>query len=391
MENPAGKTVWILGSGFSKPLGGPLLCDLFRQERTEDILPFFPQADYPDLAESFPWVQLCFNNGVKEGLWGNAEQFLAYVDDGYTGAVLAKRARIKNLIDRSEVSTASELLLASGGEERLRQYYAYKEAMPESFDRKVKRALAAECCRFLMVTDLTSELGLPYRNWVKTLRPGVDTVLSFNYDRVVESAAAVANVESKVWIAMPGQQQPPDCVPVLKLHGSVDWLVEEDLAGKSNERLADKTTPSTEILRSPEDRIAIAAPGGSKARFVRKYLEPLWHLAETALTEASQVIVVGYSFPETDPSAQYRLLQSFADGTPPIRWAHVVLGPNTTSSSRRMLSLLRSTAGNRAVKVSEFPELASTPRYLGIVQHPLGTQDFIGRRESFTGFMRPAP
>jgi hypothetical protein len=32
-----GRTVWILGAGFSKSLGGPLLIDLFRQRRYEDL------------------------------------------------------------------------------------------------------------------------------------------------------------------------------------------------------------------------------------------------------------------------------------------------------------------------------------------------------------------
>jgi len=54
----ASKTVWILGSGFSKSLNGPLLRDLFRRQRSRDILPFFPEATYPGLAVSMAWVQL---------------------------------------------------------------------------------------------------------------------------------------------------------------------------------------------------------------------------------------------------------------------------------------------------------------------------------------------
>lgn len=32
-----GRTVSILGAGFSKPLGGPLLADLFRQEAYDNL------------------------------------------------------------------------------------------------------------------------------------------------------------------------------------------------------------------------------------------------------------------------------------------------------------------------------------------------------------------
>ena len=32
-----GKTVWILGAGFSRALGGPLLADLFRPETYQEV------------------------------------------------------------------------------------------------------------------------------------------------------------------------------------------------------------------------------------------------------------------------------------------------------------------------------------------------------------------
>jgi hypothetical protein len=98
MDANAAKAVWLLGSGFSAPLGGPLLSDLFRQETKEEILPYFDETDYRDLAESLPWVQRTFHLGLSKGLWRNAEQYLAFVDDAYRGGGSAKRGRIDKLI-----------------------------------------------------------------------------------------------------------------------------------------------------------------------------------------------------------------------------------------------------------------------------------------------------
>jgi len=63
-DHEGDKTAWLLGSGFSKPLGGPLLSDLFRPERLEDISTLFPEGDYPGLAESLAWVKVYYNAGL---------------------------------------------------------------------------------------------------------------------------------------------------------------------------------------------------------------------------------------------------------------------------------------------------------------------------------------
>jgi len=51
-----------------------------------------------------------------------------------------------------------------------------------------------------------------------------------------------------------------------------------------------------------------------------------------------------------------------------------------------MLSLIRSTARDRLVRVSEAAEAIDSraSSTFNIVQHPLGTQDFIGRHREYT-------
>jgi hypothetical protein len=372
-----GKTVWILGSGFSKPLNGPLLRDLFKQEQVEDVEAEFPGEKYPGLAHSLPWVQRYFHVGLKQGLWDNAEQFLARVDDACRAGVGPKYDRLRVLVGTTLMVDRQGALTGSVGQSEAEERF-------RSLATSVRRGLAAECVRFLMGTDPQSEAWLPYREWVKSLQPHTDTVVCFNYDRVIEMAADAAAVKAKIWVALPTEQQPTGSVPVLKLHGSVDWR----LLGQSREPreyLDDKRVDADYILRTPDDVIGIAAPGGTKARFVAMHMEPLWARAVAALSEADRVIIVGYSFPDTDPYAQERLLPAFAKGEAHERHAHLVLGAGVSDVSRRLVSLMRSTAGpNHWVRVTDQCAPGANHPHLGIVQHPLWAQDFLLRHQSFT-------
>jgi hypothetical protein len=378
--------VWLLGSGFSKPLDGPLLRDLFRRESREDALLFFPESKYPELAETLPWVQQCFHLGLDAGLWPNAERFLSYVDDAYRGTVVATRQLLVSLVKRSRpgdsapyVSSSDSPAVQAEGRRRM----AVWSNMPDAFDRKAKRALASECERFVMIANPRSEPWSPYRDWMGSLAPGRDTIISFNYDRVVETAAEAAQVAGKLWIGQPGQEVPDGKIPLLKLHGSVDWTLQPSPTDASQVILSSTRLPADEILKDPKVDIAIAAPGGSKSLFVSSHLSGLWRLAEEALQAADDLMIVGYSFPDTDPTAHHRLMEAFRAGEAPSRSVHIVLGVDATNASNRLRSIARSTANNRYVDVSDHARVRTEAR-LAIVQHPLGTQDFIGRHLHFT-------
>lgn len=370
------RRVWLLGSGFSKPLGGPLLRDLFRQERFEDCLSFFPRGEYPQLGDSLPWVQLIFGIGVNEGIWENAEQFLVYVDDAFSGHVVQKRKRLLKLIQR--MTMPAELLRGAP------PATSYPEVgIPDSLNRVVRRALAAECSRFLLGADpKQDELWLPYREWVGSLDPDSDVILTFNYDRVVELVAGAT--EAPIFLPTPTVKKRKGTIPLLKLHGSVDWRLREDPSDNSQLVLDAHRIPENEILKSPDDVPAIAPPGGSKARFVARHLQFLWDAAEAALRDADQLIVVGYSFPDTDPGVAHRFLSVLAEGSTRHRQAHIVLGPDIMSATtRRVVALFKSTSIKNVVQEVEF----FTPSAVGLqlIPHRLWTQDFIGRHRSFTG------
>src|SRR4051794_35737177 len=87
---PEGKqsVVWILGSGFSKPLGGPLLDELISMQMVGDFSnwpdfyhePNTPEGD--DKVKCAEAVYEIYERGIKppSKLWSNAEEFLERLD-----------------------------------------------------------------------------------------------------------------------------------------------------------------------------------------------------------------------------------------------------------------------------------------------------------------------
>ena len=366
------KNVRVLGAGFSRALNGPLLRDLFRSEPLEDIAPFFSLTDFPDLANHLVFVQKLFSDGVQDHFWENAEQFLAYVDD-HSRRAAPRRRKSSPISSRRSMRRADR--------DTTNQTHILRR-----LNRITRRALAAECSRFLIGAEPDeSEAWLPYREWAKSLVSGRDTVITFNYDLVIETVTHKYdpqhdNHDNRIWIALPGQRQPDEVVPVLKLHGSVpEWAVLRETIVRDDGSQGKRD--SLEGLRSPETHIAIAAPGASKAEFVAQHLEPLWGLAERALAEAGRVFFVGYSFPDTDPGPQIRILNALGSDTSDVafRRADIVLGRDTGSDiGRRMLELVRSAPGKRQVfHDRESPGVSA----LSIDQARCGAQDFIGRWE----------
>src|SRR5690349_5186392 len=72
------KRVWIVGSGFSRPLGGPLLADLFSRRFQTRVAARFPTLGHaPETIELYEF----FHFGLREKHFEHAEDFLVLLDD----------------------------------------------------------------------------------------------------------------------------------------------------------------------------------------------------------------------------------------------------------------------------------------------------------------------
>lgn len=371
------KIVWILGAGFSKPLGGPLLKEWFQDHldyRVEQA--FGAHAAAKELLRTFPKLRNTYAphaTGHKEHdlrvpslqkPWRDAEEFLTALDiaarDGEAPHQKVVRDAIQNPYCEIAQQRKWDLVLDTATR--------YLAAATEFF-----------------VTDIATESRVsekwhPYFRWLKALTPN-DLVVTFNYDRVVEAASAINALEDPnshpVHAPSPSEDdwRTGNAVfgsrpTLLKLHGSVTWF--KRTASESIEATDDPRDIIFDSGRLP----VIGVPGPGKSEGVAKYLGSVWTHARTAVTQADTLVFIGYRFPTSDSKARSVLVEAvraFAEERRrrqlPIV-VRVVLGPRTADNSHdidRVEGILRWAVGS--------------PRRSGehaqVLVEPLWAEDFL--------------
>lgn len=158
-----------------------------------------------------------------------------------------------------------------------------------------------------------------------------DTIVTFNYDTLVEEA--LANLHKPYdYGFLPEEYSDgngggfvtitPDCptqlikgrkeagVRILKLHGSVNWGLRSAQSHKPSESTAELLVcPTFDALMSHEvDRVFIEPPTWRKGYGTQgRGITTVWSNALAALRTASRIIVIGYSLPLTDVHFRYLL------------------------------------------------------------------------------------
>lgn len=127
-----------------------------------------------------------------------------------------------------------------------------------------------------------------------------DTVISFNYDLLVESRIKSLGFDIDYGFegGRSGIKKP---VKILKLHGSVNW--EESSPGVI------EVAPD-EALLSVEFDPCIMPPTWQKAP--SKAIGAVWSQAVEAISAATRIIIIGYSMPETDSYFKHLLMAGLA-------------------------------------------------------------------------------
>ncbi len=302
MGESGAERVWILGAGFSRSLGGPLLHDLLSLGEFKLL-----EARFSELAGPCSKVFSVYNWGRQRTgmdtpvIWPNAESFLEFLDGADPGA--------------SGWSILFQALSAAG----------HEDASIEEVRLRARQAITASCWGFVKdkPRDVFTEAWMPYERWYGALRPG-DVIITFNYDQVVERAAEDYGTLSVVtlgplWISDRAKEEK---VRLLKLHGSVNWKSREPGAG---DEVPVAIIEPDKILVGSDESI-IAHPGVSKVA-IAKNLRLLWKYAEQALSDASHIYLLGYSMPPSDNGSKRMVLDALrSKGNIGGRRIHLVLG-----------------------------------------------------------------
>lgn len=294
--------VWILGAGFSRSLGGPLLADLFTLSSRRRRKRFFPHSDFPLLDDKHARHALrLYEDGCKSEngvLWHDPEEFLEQLDTAATLGEQSATWRVFTDLLHEERVDIRELTIAA------------------------RRLLAADCSMFLRENNPSWERWRPYKKWASQLN-GNDVIITFNYDLVPD---ILAKGGAPIAFPLPGQEYSPPShtARVLKLHGSVNWRRLPSTALDEPPRY-DIVENDHFAIQGPAKQILIAGPGPAKTATV-KDLESLWQEAERQLQNCIAAVFIGYHIPKSDAEARDRILSALRKNPDKVLRIFVVLG-----------------------------------------------------------------
>ncbi|MEI9948279.1 MAG: SIR2 family protein [Pseudomonadota bacterium] len=349
-------TVWILGSGFSKSLGGPLLNDLLTERGRLELF-----ARFPGLRDNWGKAHKLFQEHLKGStdpassrLWEHAEEFLDFVD----AAAANPNSPVATVL-RSAMNASN-----------------FRELAIEDLRKMAVLSVAAECS-FAAYCDPQTEAWQPYVNWASQLAEG-NTIVTFNYDTVLEtlggmSTGVVRHLGKRTTILPWVNQSLEDKrdVPILKLHGSVSWSTKGARPSILNEHEL-----SLDVAFEHGYVPLLASPGPAKHQARHGELAPLWNRMHAAIEFADTLVFMGYRFPPSDSTARLDIFKAIKSNKQPHLKIHVVLGPNVGSPDNvrlaSMLDVILKDAGRERTDTRN----GSVNVSYNIVQQPLFVEDF---------------
>jgi hypothetical protein len=325
----------ILGAGASR---GSSFADATRQVLPPLDADFFEQAQRIDEAE--------FKGAGKE--------VIDFVRDEY-GA--------------TQMPTLETLFTqAQGYEQFVRQFYSKPGPKPVRYKKQLGYLL--ELIPRVFKAALADQECTWHDRIAYAMRKG-DTIISFNYDVLIDEA--LTRLAQGIWKADPGYgisiadgaagwsaPRSPGAFPrkeylrLLKPHGSLNWLLEQD--GDSRLRLTDDAYG---ILAA---RGNIIPPTWDKTILQEWPWKPIWKAASKMLQRTRCLIVIGYSVPQTDLTSQALIRSSLVNGD--LRLI-VVANPDPQARSR-VIDLARGgiTSNTRILEfdgLSDFAQLLDEP------------------------------
>ncbi|MHB8092438.1 MAG: hypothetical protein ACYDH8_12720 [Syntrophales bacterium] len=186
-------------------------------------------------------------------------------------------------------------------------------------------------------------------------------VISFNYDIAADMAIYRAGLGPDYIIDNPSSGRPN--VPLLKLHGSLNWATEKgcqkirllhlesyfqhyQAGGFGDERSNTSVPIGSQLVEyfannnsiDVETEPVIVPPTWNKADY-HSALSDVWAAAAKHLSEAEQIFILGYSLPETDSFFRH-LYALGCVGSAPLRRIAVFNPDDSGTTDRRFKALL---------------------------------------------------
>lgn len=313
--------VYILGAGFSRDAGAPLIHDFLDKARE-----FFDNPDSGlDAQERQHFEEvLKFKREVARARekfridLDNIEELFGLVEMSQRLGSVSRVTR-----DATVYLIAKTLQLAIGnpsGRPQVPITLVPGYESQASFIRHVSRTAQGPDT---FTTDIYTHFALYVSGRYDDQRRVASrssTVITFNYDLVVDDALARVKVAPAYELGDAIYDDEEDRCPsvqLLKLHGSTNWAICEC---NQIHVLGRKVTSNPEMFRSMECRkcrrnglrLLLVPPSWDKSEY-SSIMQPVWKKAVDALKTATRICVVGYSMPESDAFFKFLLTLGLAE------------------------------------------------------------------------------
>ena len=293
MQDNTDKNVYILGAGFSKELGLPLQDEFLlsakevffrntgRYEHFEKVFKY--QDDLTKMRKflNYPLLNL-------EHLFNLVEMDLFYSNRSETSEIKKDFVRLIN--DTLEALTPGPFDLSATGDRSITSKYNNYLQFLKMFIRK----------------DPKNRHGIV---------PFKDTIISFNYDLVLEITVWIYNLKKEREIANEIFSREANYYVNLNCSFGKQNISIGDIKHFVTKKSGGSSVPSGDIFRDAESSIKLIKLHGSinwTSADGNTFIVPptwnksdpeirkLWDIAYNELKDAKRIIIIGYSFPETD-------------------------------------------------------------------------------------------
>ncbi len=294
--------VFILGAGASRECGGPLMGDFL--DIAHDLL---LRRDVPPQDEP-AFNQVLTALSALQSVHSKANLDTYNIESVFTTFEFAETIKRLPGIDAKEIRDTINALIT---------------VIAKTLELRIRFPLSGE--RIVAAREY-AEFAHLAREIIDRSQSHTVSILTFNYDLAVDVALIREDLQLDYALDKPQPNFHKYAIPLLKLHGSLNWAVEDTPPNAVkpldlHAYLEPSTRPFTPAVGSNETNVPIlphlmdffasqyhvkvrpqpfiVPPSWNKADYHRQ-LTNVWSAAAEHLSEALYIFVIGYSLPPTD-------------------------------------------------------------------------------------------
>jgi NAD-dependent SIR2 family protein deacetylase len=318
-NNVSDRNVFILGAGFSRDAGAPLIHDFLDRARGfyDDPEGGLDTHERAQFAEVFRFKREVAKAREKFRIdLDNIEELFGLVEMSQRLGSTSAETR-----DAMVYLIAKTLQLAiSNPAQRSQVRVGLNRGYAWDFIKYLRRDPSGTD---IFETDIYTHFALLIAGKYDDSRKvstRSSTVITFNYDLVLDDALARVGTIPDYGLNNAFDETPRGdaSVALLKLHGSTNWSI----CNGCNQIhvLEEKVTSNPILFRSKVCRscskaglrLLLVPPSWDKSEY-SQVMQPVWKKAVEALRDATRICVMGYSMPETDAFFKFLLTLGLAE------------------------------------------------------------------------------